>query len=71
MKKIKLIIGLILIMGAVTVAVIFGPAEKISTIRIFYGSEKKGLLNDPYFKEILRKKFNISIEGTSMGSLEM
>lgn len=71
MNKAKLIIGLVLIFAAVAVAVIFGPANKPSTIKILYGSEKKGLLSDPGIQKILQKKYNLILEGTSMGSLEM
>ena len=71
MSKIKLIIGLVLILAAVGIAFVFGPTQKSSTIKILYGSEKKGLLGDAEIQKILQKKYKLTIEGTSMGSLEI
>ena len=41
------------------------------TVVIRYGSEKKGFLNDPEVKGILKERYGIAIDGTKMGSLEM
>ncbi|MDM8523522.1 hypothetical protein QUF80_09150 [Desulfococcaceae bacterium HSG8] len=47
------------------------PEKEIETVRIFYGSEKRGLLKDPQFQEILRKKHGVVINGDRTDGLEM
>ncbi|QTA91897.1 hypothetical protein [Desulfonema magnum] len=48
------------------------PAEKeIESVHILYGTEKKGLLKDPEFQEILRKKHGIVIKGTKADGFEI
>jgi len=79
--KIKLIVGLLFVVAAIAVAVVYVAGNKNSsgvkkpktkqTVVIRYGSEKKGLLHDEEFKKFMLDKYNIVIEGTKMGSLEM
>ena len=81
MKSWKLILGIIIMLAAVG-AVLWstmtggGPKAVISTgpavtVKIFYGSEKKGLLADGEFQKILKDKYNLQVDGVKMGSLEM
>ena len=49
-----------------------GVAEReIESVHILYGNEKKGLLNDPEFQGILRKKHGVVIKGNRMEGLEL
>lgn len=49
------------------------PAERkeIESVHIFYGNEKKALLKDTEFQEILRKKHGLAIKGTKTDALEV
>jgi hypothetical protein len=80
-------LGLILILAAVAVGfgyLYFGPEDSphgspgsflgtrpVETVQIRYGSEKKGLLDDPELQNFLRKEFYLQVDGAKMGSLEM
>jgi hypothetical protein len=44
---------------------------EIETVRIFYGIEKRGLLKDLEFQEILRKKYGLVINGTKTEGAEL
>lgn len=71
-NKGKFIIGVALIIGALIIALFFGQSKpKPSIVKVLYGSEKKGLLADEKIKKILLEKYNVVVEGTKMGSLEM
>jgi len=49
-----------------------GVAEReIESVHILYGNEKKGLLNDPEFQRILRKKHGVVIKGNRMERLKL
>ncbi len=73
MRPWKLIAGLALVGVAATLAFLFAPGSgpSVQTVKIWYGSEKKGLLGDPEFAEILKEQYGIQVEGIKMGSLEM
>lgn len=73
MRRWKLIAGLALVGAAAALAFLFAPGggPSVRTVKIWYGSEKKGLLSDPQFAEILRERYGIQVEGIKMGSLEM
>lgn len=76
--------GLFLILIAVAVGVWYAYTQRSNedhasggllgnteTVVIRYGSEKKGFLQDEEIKKILRKKYDLIVDGTKMGSLEM
>ncbi len=83
MSKIKLIGGVLLLLGAAALAWMFAGQnggngglapvnlDSLETVRIRYGSEKKGLLHDEKFKSILAKRYGLKVDGTKMGSLEL
>ncbi len=72
MKRIKFIVGLLLVLAAAGVAVYFTPGGgSTTTVRILYGSEKDGLLSDPEVQKILEKDHGLVVDGRKMGSLEM
>jgi hypothetical protein len=43
----------------------------VETVHLRYGSEKKGLLDDPDLQAFLRKEYRLAVDGVKMGSLEM
>lgn len=45
--------------------------QEIETVRIFYGIEKRGLLKDLEFQDILRKKHGLVINGTKTEGAEL
>lgn len=83
MNKGKLLIGVLLLAAAAMLAWYFGTRQDKGpdagaghdstpvTVNIRYGSEKKGLLHDPQFQELLRERYGITVNGVKMGSLEM
>lgn len=77
MKNWKLILGILLVAGAAGFAAYYqfagpgGTAKKHISVNIRFGSEKKGLLSDVKFQEIMKSRYGITINGTKMGSLEM
>jgi hypothetical protein len=86
MKGAKLIAGLLLVIAAGAAAWWLGPggdqpasgpeskpeaSGPVRVVKIYFGSEKKGLLADPDFQTILRDRYRLEVDGAKMGSLEM
>jgi hypothetical protein len=81
MKKWKLIGGIGMVIAAAVIALLFAPSKTkdvkkepqntVQTVVIRYGSEKEGLLKSPSLQKILKEKYNIAVDGTKRGSLEM
>ncbi len=74
----KQIIGLIIVLiGLAAVAAMkfldIGGSSGAApvTVKIYYGSEKKGFLHDEEVLKILKDDYGITIDGVKMGSLEM
>ncbi len=70
----KLLAGILLLAAAAGVAVLFGMQGLSGTpeiVKIYYGSEKKGLLHDQELIEHLEKEYHLTVDGSKMGSLEM
>lgn len=74
----KQTIGLIIVLiglaaaGAMKFLNIGGSSgPELVTVKIYYGSEKKGFLHDKEVIEDLKEKYGIFIDGVKMGSLEM
>ncbi len=65
--------GAVLLALAVVLAATFlqNGGQPAAVAHVYYGSEKRGLLNDPQFQQLLKDRWNLTVDGKKMGSLEM